>query len=199
MAAQADVILSICPPAFAETTFASVAGFHGLYVDANAISPTTSRRLETAVTRGGGAYVDGGIIGRPPLSSGDARLYVSGPEARTSAALFDDTVVDARVVSGDIGAASALKLAYASWTKGAMALLINSYELAERESVAEALVDEWSESRPRLLDEHDRAVRTTEKKGWRWAGEMTEIGEAMRSVDLPDGFYLAARHVFERK
>jgi hypothetical protein len=53
-------------------------------------------------------FVDGGIIGPPPTVRGSTRLYLSGDSAPAVAALFADTIVDARVVSD----ASALKMAY---------------------------------------------------------------------------------------
>src|SRR5262245_5773255 len=42
---QASIVLSVCPPHAAVdlATEVAAAGFHGLYVDANAIAPDTSR------------------------------------------------------------------------------------------------------------------------------------------------------------
>src|SRR4051812_21820827 len=42
---RADVVLSVCPPAAAEAVAASAAGFGGVFVDGNAISPMRSARL----------------------------------------------------------------------------------------------------------------------------------------------------------
>ncbi|HEY4850806.1 MAG TPA: NAD(P)-binding domain-containing protein, partial [Streptosporangiaceae bacterium] len=68
---QADIILSICPPAAALDVARSVAepadsGFRGVFVDANAISPGTAREVCAIVQAAGASYVDGGIIGPPP-------------------------------------------------------------------------------------------------------------------------------------
>ena len=43
LARRAAVILSVCPPHAAHDVAESVAGFRGTFVDANAISPATSR------------------------------------------------------------------------------------------------------------------------------------------------------------
>ena len=51
--------------------------------------------------------------------------------------------MDARVVSDEVGAASAVKMAYAGWTKGTAALLLAIRELARAEGVEEALLEEW--------------------------------------------------------
>ena len=42
VAARAEVILSVCPPNAALEVARSVAGFSGLFVDANAIAPQTT-------------------------------------------------------------------------------------------------------------------------------------------------------------
>jgi hypothetical protein len=70
IARESAVILSICPPAYACEVAEAVAGFHGVYVDANAISPRTSTRVADVIEAGGGSYVDGSIIGRPADKSG---------------------------------------------------------------------------------------------------------------------------------
>ena len=50
------------------------------------------------VEAGGASYVDGGIIGTPPVTPGFIRLYLSGPKAGEIRDLFDGSPVDARVV-----------------------------------------------------------------------------------------------------
>ena len=82
MSGQADVILSVCPPHAALEVARSAAGFRGIYVDANAVSPATAREVAQVVGQAGRGYVDGGIIGAPPRSPGDSRLYLSGPAGR---------------------------------------------------------------------------------------------------------------------
>src|SRR5205823_2429246 len=104
------------------------------------------------VKTGGADFVDGGIIGQPPVAGpGHTRLYLSGERAAAVRRLFEGTAVDARIVERDlVGAASAVKMAYASWTKGAAALLLTARALARAEGVEEALVAEWAMSQPEL-------------------------------------------------
>lgn len=185
---RADVILSVCPPHAAREVSRSVAGFDGIYVDANAVAPATAREIGERHER----FVDGGIVGDP---SGP-NLYLSGPEASTVAALFEGSKVDARVISGEIGAASALKVTYAAWSKGTAAMLLDILELARAEGVEEELVAEWKESIPELLARVESARRAAERKGWRWIGEMEEIADAFAAHDLPDGFHRAAAEVY---
>src|SRR4051794_25483759 len=77
---EADVIPSICPPPSARAGGASVAGFRGLYVDANAISPARVREVRALVPEAD--FVDGGIIGPPPERPGTTRLYLTGERAQ---------------------------------------------------------------------------------------------------------------------
>jgi len=195
LAARSDVILSVCPPHAALDVARSVSGFEGVYVDANAVSPATSREIGAVV----GRFVDGGIIGPPPREAGDTRLYLAGSEGETIAGLFEGTAVDARVLSGPPGAASALKMAYAAWTKGTAAMLLAIGELARAESVAPALLEEWRLSQPELIERSAAAARSADRKGWRWVGEMEEIASTFASAGLPDGFHLAAAEVFRTR
>ncbi|HUI36815.1 MAG TPA: NAD(P)-binding domain-containing protein, partial [Gaiellaceae bacterium] len=112
--ARNGVIFSICPPHAALEVARSLGPFEGLYVDANAVSPATAQEVAEVVHAAGGRFVDGGIVGSPPREAGSTRLYLSGDEADTVAELFADSVLDARVVPN----ASAVKMAYAAWTKG---------------------------------------------------------------------------------
>src|SRR5215468_3547269 len=97
VAADAEMILSVCPPHTATDVAWAVHGFGGLYVDANAISPGTAREVAQMITDSGGRYVDGGIIGPPPVQPGTTRLYLSGPGAGKVQAVFAGTDVDARI------------------------------------------------------------------------------------------------------
>jgi 3-hydroxyisobutyrate dehydrogenase-like beta-hydroxyacid dehydrogenase len=191
---RSNVILSVCPPHAAAEVARSVSGFDGLYVDANAVAPATVRGLAAPLR--GAELVDGGIVGPPPHRPGTTRLYLSGPSAWTVANLFAGSAVDARVVSAEVGAASALKVAYAAWSKGTSAMLLAIRELARAEDVEEPLLQEWCLSIPGLEEQWKSAERSARAKGWRWIGEMEEIAAAFAAAGLPDGFHRAAAEVF---
>jgi len=204
---QADIILSICPPAAALDVARSVAepadsGFRGVFVDANAISPGTAREVCAIVQAAGASYVDGGIIGPPPGESGSpagsTRLYLSGSRAAQVRDLFRGTALDARAIDGGVGAASAVKMAYAAWTKGTAALILTVRALARAEGVEDILLAEWQESQPGLADRSRSAASSAAAKGWRWDGEMEEIAVSMAAAGLPSGFHQAAAEIFRR-
>ncbi len=191
---RCEILLSICPPHAALDVAREASGFAGIYVDANAIAPGTAREAAALQPR----LVDGGIVGPPPAGPGTTRLYLSGERAAEIAALFAGTNLDAREVSDQVGAASALKAAYAGWTKGSAALLLTVRELARAEGVEEALLEEWQLSIPELEERLAGAERSALRKGWRWIGEMEEIAHSMAAQDLPAGFHQAAAEVFRR-
>jgi 3-hydroxyisobutyrate dehydrogenase-like beta-hydroxyacid dehydrogenase len=200
LVAESSLILSICPPAAAVDVGREVAvlGFRGVYVDANAVAPDTTVIVADIVSGGGAQFVDGGIIGPPPHRPGTTRLYLSGLGAADVAARFTQGPLTAIALDNRIGAASALKMAYAGWNKGSQALLLAIRALAAREGVDEALVREWALSMPDLAKRTEQAVAGNTKKAWRFVGEMREIASTFAAAGLPEGFHEAAAEVFER-
>jgi 3-hydroxyisobutyrate dehydrogenase-like beta-hydroxyacid dehydrogenase len=194
----AALIISVCPPHAALDVVGQIGPWPGLYLDANAISPERARQVGRIVAEGGGRFVDGGIVGPPPEQPGTTRLYLSGPDAVELTEALATPLIESHVVSEWPGAASALKLAYAAWTKGTAALLLAIRTVAEEEGVDEWLLDEWRTSQPELADQSARAARSAIAKGWRWQGEMEEIAAMMGSRGLPPGFHEAAAEIYGR-
>ncbi len=197
---HSDIVLSVCPPHAAIAVAKAVAGlqFTGIYVDANAVSPASSRDVQQIVESAGATFVDGGIIGPPALKRGSARLYLSGSDAVRVAACFAQGPLEARVIDGPPGAASALKMTYAAYTKGTAALLIAIRTLAIHEGVDPDLIHEWEISQPDLPKRSAGAVRANARKAWRFSGEMEEIADTFAAAGLPEGFHRAAAEVYRR-
>ena len=194
LTATCPVIVSVCPPDAAEEVAAEIAatGFDGIYVDANALAPDTARRIAEHFDR----FVDGGIIGPPPVVAGTTRLYLSGAEAQAVARLWEGSLLEVRVVEGGAGAASAVKVCFAAWTKGTSALLLAIRALAESEGVTDALVGEWETSMPDLIPRASFTAARISPKAWRFAGEMEEIAAAFGAKGLPSGFHAAAAQLY---
>lgn len=197
---ESDVIVSVCPPDAATDVARAVSAlsFSGIYVDANAVSPGTAREVGAIVEKAGATYVDGGIIGPPARSRGTTRLYLSGEAARRVAALFEASALEAIAVEGGAGAASAVKMAYAAWTKGSAALLLAVRALAAAEGVEAALLAEWKRSQPDLPGRSEAAAKGNSPKAWRFVGEMDEIAATFAGAGLPDGFHRAAAEIYRR-
>ncbi|WP_210493216.1 DUF1932 domain-containing protein [Patulibacter sp. SYSU D01012] len=194
LVSRSELVVSICPPDAALSVARSIAGFGGPFLDANAVSPGSAALIAKAV---GSRITDGGIVGPPPRQAGTTRLYLSGHQAERFADLFAGTAIDARILQdGGPYAASALKMAFAAWSKGSAALLLAAADAADRLGVGDALVSEWAVSRPGLADNLDAARHNAHEKGWRWAGEMDEIASMFAAIDLPAGFHTAAADVY---
>jgi 3-hydroxyisobutyrate dehydrogenase-like beta-hydroxyacid dehydrogenase len=172
----------------------SSAGFEGIYVDVNAVSPATAREIAKLFER----FVDGGVVGPPVRKQGDTRLYLSGDAAARVAQLWAGSALETRVIDGGAGAASAVKVCFAAWTKGSAALLLAIRALAVAETVEDALLAEWATSMPDLAGRSERAAATNAPKAWRFSGELDEIADSFTAHGLPDGFGRAASDVYER-
>ncbi len=192
-------IISVCPPSAALDVAREVQslGFRGTYVDANAIAPATVRAMAELFAGSPVDFVDGGIVGPPPVRPGLARLYLSGPCALAVTDWLAGSALETIVVDGPVGAASALKMAYAAWTKGTTALLAAVYSVAREEGVGPALLREWERSQPGLVDRL-QGVPHVVRKAWRFEGEMHEIADTFSAAGLPEGFHRAAAEVYAR-
>lgn len=196
-----SVIVSVCPPEFADDVAANVLenSFHGLYVDANAISPQRARRMEIRLREAGVSFVDGGIIGPATRIPGRTWIYLSGENASEAAQCFTGGPIQPKVIEGGAGQASAFKMCYAAYNKGTTALLCAVLAAAERLGVRSLLQEQWqtgsSEFAPR---EAPKTVARAAPKAWRFAPEMREIADTFDAAGVPPGFHRAAAEMFSR-
>ena len=199
LCARSDVVVSICPPHAAEAVAAAVAeaGFRGLFVDANAIAPARMTDVGRRLAEAGIDVVDGGVIGGPAWIPG-TRLVLSGARAAEVAAAFAAGPLVTEVLGTELGTASALKMAYASVTKGTTALLAAALAAAEGHGVGEALLRQWALDAPGSDDDRALRVRRVTRKAWRFAGEMEEIAATFEAAGVPGGFHAAAAELFRR-
>jgi hypothetical protein len=150
------------------------------------------------MTAAGATYIDGGIVGPPPRKPGVTRLYLSGAGADDVARMLNGGLMEAIALDGPIGAASAVKMAYAGWNKTQQALLMAVRAYAMREGVDEALLREWAISQPDLPKRSENAVAGTARKAWRFVGEMEELAAAFAAAGVPGQFHDAGAEVYRR-
>jgi 3-hydroxyisobutyrate dehydrogenase-like beta-hydroxyacid dehydrogenase len=186
--AASDFVLSVCPPHAAEDVAHEVLThpFRGVYVEANAISPDRTRRIAAACAERGVPMLDGSIVGGPPGPGSAPRLYLSGDGEQVArvAGAFKDTQVVARPLDAEIGAASALKMAYASFQKSARVLAAVSHALAAHHGVADELAREAGSLTSSILAQTDQ-LPSVAARAWRWAPELEEIAATLRTAGLP--------------
>lgn len=207
MVIQSDYIVSIVPPRDALATAQRIATAAQLpdtptrraervggapskpvVLDLNAIPPRLSRQIASLFAPAQGDdgwchFLDGGIIGGPP-SLQDGRwkkpsVVVSGAAVELPATFgrLAETL-NLKIVGPKVGSASALKLTFASLTKGLTALALLSFSTAQSESVLPELLQHLEEYSPQTASLTTRGVVAMAPKAYRWVDEMRGIGEA---------------------
>ena len=184
LVAQSDFILSICPPDAAVDVARSVAAgrFAGVYIDANAVSPATARVIAAAIEGRGsaGSWMAELLDRRRPNAVWPAYIcQVARP--RVLRRCFRAVRLRRLAMDAPVGAASALKLAYAAWTKGSAALLIAVRTLAISEGIEADLLAEWQRSIP-----DSRPIRSCPEP-------QRSQGLALRRRNGRDGQYVQGR------
>jgi 3-hydroxyisobutyrate dehydrogenase-like beta-hydroxyacid dehydrogenase len=200
LCAQCDILFSVCPPHAAEEVARQVAacGFSGLYLDANAISPGRVEQMAQVLQAAGICFVDGGIIGGPAWKPGSTWLYLSGARAQEVADCFSSGPLETRLLGDAIGKASALKMCFAAYSKGATALLAAVLATAEALGVRDELNRQWAQDNPNFPASTAERVRGSTAKAWRFSGEMEEIAATFEDAGLPGGFHTAAADIYTR-
>ena len=200
--AECDVFLSIIPPGEAVALAQRIAkalqrtAAKPTYVDCNAISSDTMRKIADIVGATGAPVVDAGIIGPPPAKGSATKFYSSGPPAPAYDKLKEHGL-DVRWVSGRIGDASQLKMCYGGLTKGLQALATTLMVSAERSGVGAALSAELADSQQALLGWLDRQLPKMPSKAYRWVAEMEEGAATLASAGLPAGMMQAAARLYD--
>ena len=190
-----EMIISVCPPHSAEEVATSVleAGFQGLYLDANAISPQRAAKIGHMLNVNNIRFVDGGIIGGPAWRPKETWLYLSGKHSDEIAGCFVNGPLEIKIMGNEIGKASALKMCYAAYSKGTTALLAAILAAAESLAVGNELNELWDMDNAGFSEQANRRATRVTAKAWRFEGELLEIASTFENVGLPSGFHEAAR------
>ncbi|MFF2779951.1 DUF1932 domain-containing protein [Streptomyces sp. NPDC058052] len=197
---RSDVVISLCPPAAAEGLARDVAAhrFAGVYVEANAINPERAQRI-AALLEPDATVVDGGVVGSPPIGGKTPTLYLSGPTLATERieALFTGTAVQTVVLGTEVGKASALKLAYASFQKTSRVLVALAVGMAREHGVDQELIEVASRRTDSYLSEPQYVAKTA-ARAWRWGPELEEAADALTAAGLPPEMLRAAATTLAR-
>jgi 3-hydroxyisobutyrate dehydrogenase-like beta-hydroxyacid dehydrogenase len=203
---EADFILSIVPPGQAEAVASRFrpaltrSPSKPLFVECNAISPATVRRIEDSLTATGCRFVDAGIIGGPPPASRPdvgPRFYASGTDAHLLTRLRQHGL-NILILDGPVGAASAFKMSYGGLTKGLIAIGTAMLGAASREGLGAPLREELLRSQPNLLAFLKAGIPNMFPKAYRWIDEMEQIAEFLDDAGAGSQIYQGAARLYER-
>jgi putative dehydrogenase len=191
----AAFLLSVVPPGQARAVGERFAGplkraaTPPIYADCNAVAPATTSAIGELIERSGASYVDGSIVGPPNFDRSrpsSARIFVSGPQ---SARLLELKGIEWIRLEGPVGAASALKMAYAGLTKGLTALGAAVIMGANRYQVAGALKTELNRSAGGILRHLSNTIPSVPRKAYRFVAEMEEIARFAGGRDTGGTIY----------
>lgn len=201
LVSDADILLSILPPARAVNQAEAVAsamqrtGAKTHFVDCNAVSPATVERVAAAIAAADAPFTDCGIIGLKPGNGPGPRFYVSGTDTALIETL-DGKGFSVVRVGPDVGQASGLKMCYAALTKGTWTLHTALLMTAETLGLSDVLEKELAFSQEAALGAMRRTLPRIPADSERWIGEMEEIAATFEAAGLPPGFHQGAAEIF---
>jgi 3-hydroxyisobutyrate dehydrogenase-like beta-hydroxyacid dehydrogenase len=190
-----DIILSILPPERAHEQAVQVnkvilkSQKSISYVDCNAISPETAKKINKEISSEFCNFIDAGIIGLNPIvEKGQTRFYVSGPNTDPISFLNKKGII-IKDLGKEIGKASAMKMVYASATKGTFALHAAVLTAAHKLGLSNEYFAELQYSKPDVLSAMQRMVPRIPLDAARWEGEMHEIAKTFSDAGVTSKFH----------
>ncbi|HYO09345.1 MAG TPA: DUF1932 domain-containing protein [Tepidisphaeraceae bacterium] len=200
---EADVLLSLVPPAAAEEVarqyaeLAHAAPVRALFVDLNSIAPERAGAIAEQLSRSGRGFVDGAVNGLASRFAAGGTVFLSGARAAEVAALFEGAV-RVQIVGDAPGAASAMKMMLSGLSKGVCALFAELAVTAERRGMLAAMLAASSQIYPELAKLAERMLPTYAEHAERRATEMSELEATVAAAGVDPVVTAAVRQVHEQ-
>jgi 3-hydroxyisobutyrate dehydrogenase-like beta-hydroxyacid dehydrogenase len=198
---EADMVLSVLVPDAAITAAQRVAeammsaGARPVYADCNAISVQSGRKIGEIMKAVGAPFAEVSIIGAPPRGPGKTRFYASGPHAQDFAQL-NQFGLNVLILGPEEGKTKAIKVCYATVTKGIQALCTESFVSAKRLGVFNALMTELEASQKALLKFAQDGLQRMPPRAHRWIGEMNELAATYQGLGLTPRMLAGAADIY---
>ena len=151
---------------------------HALWLDMNSVAPDTKRAAAAAIDAAGGRYVDVAVLAPVHPARRAVPLLVSGPHAEAGKeALTEFGFTNVRVVAGDVGAASTIKMIRSVMVKGLEALTAEWILAADAAGIRDEAVAALHASWPGTdwAEKADYNLDRMMLHGLRRAAEMEEV------------------------
>ena len=200
MLERADIVLSVLVPERAVEVAQQVADWISAtgkplpFADCNPVAPATALQMAEIVDGAGGKYIDAGIIGSPPGRGEPPRFYASGPNEGILAQL-DGRGISVPTMGGDNGRASAIKMCYASLSKGAASLHTNALVAAWNLGIFNEFIAEMEFSQQAVL-RNMQGVNGLGAKAFRWIEEMEQISATFGAAGATPHMHKGAADTF---
>ena len=200
MVDRADIVLSVLVPERAVDVARQVAavivdsGKPLPFADCNPVAPAVAIEMSEIIDAAGGKYIDGGIIGSPPGRGEPPRFYASGPHEAIMGQL-DGRGISVPMMGGEVGRASAIKMCYASLSKGAAALNASALISAMNLGIYDEFIAEMESSQQGVLN-NMQGVKSLGAKAFRWIDEMEQISATFGSAGATPYMHKGAADIF---
>ena len=164
-----------------------------MFCDLNSCAPSSKHESARLIGAAGGRYLDVAVMAPVHPKRNMVPLLVSGPHAEAIAPVLEALPMAPRVVAGDVGRASSIKMIRSVMVKGMEALSAECFLAATRAGVADEVIASLSASHADS-DWPTRAAYNLERMlrhGARRAAEMEEVARTLRDLGLPDDMAVA--------
>ena len=153
LTAQSDLIISAVTASntfdVAQNTAQSMTP-DTVFLDLNSASPSTKQQASNVINSAGGRYVEAGVMTSVPPYGIRVPILLGGQSASQLAAILLQWGMDCKVVSDQIGVASAIKMCRSVMIKGLEALAIESYSTARQYGVEDFMIPTLQETFPSI-------------------------------------------------
>ncbi|MBQ6813152.1 MAG: NAD(P)-dependent oxidoreductase [Methanobrevibacter sp.] len=200
VALESDILISANSPQNALAVAVEYGSLtKGIFLDFNNISPNTARQIADYIPPE--HFIDSAIMGK--VSSNELNLFFSGKNAREfvddmlelanryKKSIIDegcdfesDVKVNIQVVSDEIGDVSSLKTLRSSYTKGVSAILVETFETAQKLGLEDDLWKVLSLTENRDFETASKSrINSSYKASHRRFEELKEILEFLDNID----------------
>ncbi|GAW04481.1 6-phosphogluconate dehydrogenase C-terminal domain-like protein [Lentinula edodes] len=208
--AIAEIIADTVKISNAEETTSSQARTKLVFIDCNAVNPSSAKQMAKLFVNTSATFIDGAIVGGPPSEVYNPGLYICANP--NDEAVLDEVEVTLKKyglqpfsLKGEgtgIGDASAVKMANSGIVKGAIALftsmILASYNSSP--STSQGLLHSLHISQSTFIDQMIRLVPQMTPKAYRFVGEMKEVARFTEDEGLDEisCIYEGAAHIFQK-
>ncbi len=180
-----SVILSLVTTDQALTTARNTAQHilpKAYYFDMNSVAPDTKREAGNLIDEAGGRYVDVAVMAPVNPARLAVPLLLSGHRAAEGATVLSDLgFANIRVVNGDVGRASAIKMIRSIMIKGQEALTAEMMLAARQADVVDEVLGSLGDGWEAKADYNLERMRT---HGNRRAAEMEEVAKTLMTLGV---------------
>jgi 3-hydroxyisobutyrate dehydrogenase-like beta-hydroxyacid dehydrogenase len=170
-----------------------------LYADVNTASPRVKEEVAEIIEKTGASFVDVAMMGAIPSFLHRVPMLVSGKGAHRFKAALEPFGTDITWIGEKPGQASAIKMLRSIFTKGLVALLLETLNATHRYQVDQRVLDSLAETMDKtpFLE----TVRVQVTKGVvnadRMAHEMEDVLETLKELGVPGTMTEATRDKLE--